>query len=233
MVDLFSGRDEGAPDWLSHTLVDQNRSAFDDPRLTLVHGDAFIEVERLAASDERFDVVIVDLPDPNHPDLNRLYSDYFYARVRAIMSPDGAIAVQSTSPYHAKEAFLSIGKTLAHAGFTVAQYHANVPSFGEWGWTLGTPTGKSASERIAALDVGETPDGWLDGAIIAAAFRFPPRYFDALPDIDINRLGSHVVFNYHQEAWEARRGAFHVPDPVTRAARESSPSPQSDSIDGP
>ena len=130
--------------------------------------------------DERFDVVIVDLPDPNHPDLNRLYSDYFYARVRAILSPDGAIAIQSTSPYHAKEAFLSIGKTVAHAGFTVSQYHANVPSFGEWGWTLGTPTGKSGPERIAALDVGETPDGWLDGTRIAAAFRFPPRYFDVV-----------------------------------------------------
>lgn len=213
VVDLFAGRDPQAPDWLSRALVAQNDDAFDDPRLTVVHGDAFIEVERLATNDERFDVVIVDLPDPNHPDLNRLYSDYFYARVKAILSPDGAIAIQSTSPYHAKEAFLSIGKTVAHAGFLVSQYHANVPSFGEWGWTLATPTGKSGQERIAALGVGETPDGWLDGARIAAAFQFPPRYFDALPDIEINRLGSHVVFNYHQEAWESRRGAFYVPGP--------------------
>ena len=213
VVDLFSGGDEDAPDWLSRALLDQNAGAFEDPRLTLIHGDAFIEVERLAGSEERFDVVVVDLPDPNHPDLNRLYSDYFYARVRAIMSPDGAIAIQSTSPYHAKEAFLSIGKTLEHAGFVVSQYHANVPSFGEWGWTLGTPTGKSGRERIAALGVGETPDGWLDGARIAAAFRFPPRYFDGLGDIEINRLGSHVVFNYHQQAWESRRGAFYVDGP--------------------
>ncbi|MCY3839191.1 MAG: hypothetical protein OXH09_11200, partial [Gammaproteobacteria bacterium] len=166
-------------------------------------------------------VVVVDLPDPNHPDLNRLYSDYFYARVRAILSPDGAIAIQSTSPYHAKEAFLSIGKTVSHAGFTVSQYHANVPSFGEWGWTLGTPTGKSGPERIAALGVGETPDGWLDGARIAAAFQFPPRYFDGLPDIEINRLGSHAVFNYHQEAWESRRGAFYVRDPLHGTSKVS------------
>lgn len=213
VVDLFRGRDQDAPDWLSRALVDQNAGAFEDPRLNLIHGDAFIEVERLAENEERFDVVVVDLPDPNHPDLNRLYSDYFYARVLAIMSPDGAIAVQSTSPYHAKEAFLAIGKTLAHAGFVVSQYHANVPSFGEWGWTLGVPTGKSGPERIAALDVGETPDGWLDGARIGAAFRFPPRYFDGLGDIEINRLGSHVVFNYHQEAWESRRGAFYVDAP--------------------
>ena len=214
VVNLFAGRDEDAPDWLSRALVEQNAGSFDDPRLTLILGDAFVEVERLAKSDERFDVVIVDLPDPNHPDLNRLYSDYFYARLRAILSPDGAIAIQSTSPYHAKEAFLSIGKTVSHAGFVVSQYHANVPSFGEWGWTLGTPTGKSGPERIAAQGGGETPDGWLDGARIAAAFLFPPRYFDVLSDIEINRLGSHAVFNYHQEAWESRRGAFYVRNPL-------------------
>ena len=233
VVDLFRGRDKDAPDWLRRALVDQNGGAFEDPRLTLIYGDAFIEVERLAQGEDRFDVVIVDLPDPNHPDLNRLYSDYFYARVKAIMSPDGAIAVQSTSPYHAKEAFLSVGKTLAHAGFTVSQYHANVPSFGEWGWALGTPTGMSAADRLDVLDIAETPDGWLDGAIIAAAFRFPPRYFATLPGIEINRLGSHVVFNYHQEAWESRRGAFYVPDPATRASQDPPPSPQIDSIDGP
>ena len=221
VVDLFAGRDADAPDWLSRALVEQNAGSFDDPRLTVIHGDAFIEVERLATDDERFDVVIVDLPDPNHPDLNRLYSDYFYARVRAILSPDGAIAIQSTSPYHAQEAFLSIGKTVAHAGFTVSQYHANVPSFGEWGWTLGTPAGKSGPERIAALGIGETPDGWLDGDRIAAAFQFPPRYFDLLPDIEINRLGSHAVFNYHQDAWESRRGAFYVRDPLHGTSKVS------------
>ena len=213
MLGLFAGRDGDAPRWLSRALTTRNDDAFDDPRLTVIEGDAFIEVERFAATDERFDVVVVDLPDPNHPDLNRLYSDYFYARVRAIMSPDGAIAVQSTSPYHAKEAFLSIGKTLSHAGFVVSQYHANVPSFGEWGWTLGTVTGKSGPQRIQALDVGETPDGWLDGPRIAAAFQFPPRYFDELPRIDVNRLGSHTVFNYHQDAWASRKGAFFVDYP--------------------
>jgi len=220
MVELFAGRDANAPDWLSRTLTEQNDNAFDDPRVTVIQADAFIEVEQLAASGRRFDVVVIDLPDPNHPDLNRLYSDYFYARVRALMSPDGAIAVQSTSPYHAKEAFLSIGKTLAHAGFVVSPYHANVPSFGEWGWTLGTLAGKSGRERISALDVGETPDGWLDGSRIDAAFEFPPRYLDELPAIGVNRLGTHVVFNYHQEAWESRRGAFHVPPPESARSPE-------------
>jgi len=92
---------------------------------------------------------------------------------------------------------------------------------------LGTVMGKSGRERMAALDIGVTPDGWLDGPGIDAAFRFPPRFFDEVPDIGINRLGSHTVFNYHQEAWESRQGAFHVPGPPAPESDASARRPRS------
>ena len=207
------GDEERAPAWLSRALLALNHGALADPRVQIIEGDAFIEVERLAALGERFDVVIADLPDPNHPDLDRLYSDYFYVRVRQLLSPDGAFVTQSTSAYHAKSAFLSIGKTLAHAGFDVEQYHANVPSFGEWGFSIGTVAskggrgGRPASVRIAAAQAA-IPDGWLDKEQIAAAFVFPVGFYDEAPDIRINRLGNHVVYNYHQQAWQRDRGVF-------------------------
>ena len=80
-----------------------------------------MEVESLVSQDQHFDVIIVDLPDPSHPDLNKLYSTYFYQRLGELLSGDGTIAIQSTSPYHAKKAFISIGKTLESAGFAVDQ----------------------------------------------------------------------------------------------------------------
>ena len=223
LLRLFRGEGEEAPAWLSRALVALNEHALVDPRVHIIKGDAFVEVERLSALGKRFDVVIADLPDPNHPDLNRLYSDYFYARVRQLLSPDGAFVTQSTSPYHAKAAFLSIGKTLAHAGFDVEQYHANVPSFGEWGFSVGTVAGKSgqagkpASVRIAAAKAA-VPDGWLDKAQIAAAFVFPTGFYEETPTIRVNRLGSHVVYDYHQQAWQRDRGVFFT----GRAAVDSS-----------
>ena len=208
LLRLFRGEDEAAPGWLSDALTGLNGGAFQDARATATVGDAFVEVERLAGEGARYDVVIADLPDPSHPDLDRLYSDYFYARVRQLLSPDGAFVTQSTSPYHAKAAFLAIGKTMAHAGFQVEQYHANVPSFGEWGWSIGTVGGRPASARIALAAPGATPDGWLDAAAIAAAFTFPAGFFDGVADIRINRLGEHAVYGYHQTAWQTLQGVY-------------------------
>ena len=213
LLRLFRGEDEAAPAWLSDALTTLNEGALQDARVRVIEGDAFVEVERFTASGERFDVVIADLPDPNHPDLSRLYSDYFYARIRQLLSPDGAFVTQSTSPYHARQAFLSIGKTAASAGFQVEQYRANVPSFGEWGFTIATlggkggPGGLPASARIAAADAA-IPDGWLTPAQVRASFAFPQGYYDELPSIRVNRLGSHAVYDYHQQAWRRDRGVF-------------------------
>ncbi len=230
LLRLFRGADADAPAWLGRTLTALNENAFEDSRVRVIEADAFVEVERLAAAGERFDVVVADLPDPSHPDLNRLYSDYFYARVRQLLSPDGAFVTQSTSPFHAKAAFLSIGKTLAAAGFQVEQYRANVPSFGEWGWSLGIPigklgiAGKPATLRIAEADVTATPDGWLDGAQIQAAFAFPRGFFDDLDAIRVNRIGSHAVYDYHQQAWRQYQGVFFTGSTGSTGSTESTDS---------
>ena len=212
LLRLFRGEDPESPGWLNTALTDLNEHAFDDPRLEVIEGDAFIEVERLAADGRRYDVVVADLPDPSHPDLNRLYSDYFHGRIRQLLSPDGTFVTQSTSPFHATEAFLSIGKTMASVGFEVEQYHANVPSFGQWGWSIGTMRGLPASARIDALDEPALPDGWLDTAQIAAAFALPAAVAKRSDSIAINRLGSHVVFTYHQRAWREQKGTFFAGD---------------------
>lgn len=41
---------------------------------------------------ERYDVVIVDVPDPSTSQLNRFYTAEFYAEVRRILTPDGVLA---------------------------------------------------------------------------------------------------------------------------------------------
>lgn len=85
-----------------------------------------------------FDVILVDLPDPSSVELAKLYSREFYRDLGRLLSRDGVMTVQATSPYHAKEAYLCILRTLRSAGFSVIPYQDNVPSFGAWGWALAT-----------------------------------------------------------------------------------------------
>ncbi|QYK04328.1 polyamine aminopropyltransferase [Shewanella zhangzhouensis] len=203
LVRLFQSPADDMPPRLSNTLLTQNAGALQDPRLTLMFDDAFNGVDRLIEAGRHFDVVIVDLPDPSHPDLSKLYSDLFYRKLKELLSHDGAIAIQSTSPWHATRAFLSVGNTLASAGFNIARYHQNVPSFGEWGWTLGTLSGNAKTKVMAAKPI---PHTWLSKEMINGAFAFPPGFEERAGAVDINRFGSQVIYQYHQEAWQEESG---------------------------
>ncbi len=190
-------------------LLALNKNAFSDKRVQVEIGDAFVELDAFINQGRTFDAIIIDLPDPNHPDLNKLYSTQFYAKTLRLLAGDGAIGIQSSSPYHAKNAFLSIGKTVKHAGYAnVEQYHTNVPSFGEWGWTIATPRGKKASHRIDELEKLPIDDDWITKEIITGAFTFNKGFYDSLDDILVNRLHSSTVYEYHREGWARENGVF-------------------------
>jgi spermidine synthase len=83
-----------------------------------------------------YDVVIVDFPDPRSIELCKLYSKEFYLKLRRVLATHGVAAIQSTSVYYSREAYLMVGRTIEDAGFSVLRYHHDVPSFGDWGWHL-------------------------------------------------------------------------------------------------
>lgn len=208
LIDLFSGQAEVDPH-LSQQLTELNQQAFADPRVQVIIGDAFIEIDSLLKQGKLYDSIIIDLPDPSHPDLNKLYSDFFYRKVARLLHGDGSMMVQSTSPYHAKNAFISIGKTVEAAGFAhVEQLRQNVPSFGEWGWTLAVKTGQKPSQRIKNLIEWPLPDPWLNRELILASFIFPNHYYHDKSMIKINYLGSSVLFHYHHQAWQQDQGLY-------------------------
>ncbi|MEM9101580.1 MAG: polyamine aminopropyltransferase [Pseudomonadota bacterium] len=187
---------------LKARLVKQNEKAFSDARVELQVSDAFIGIEQLQNSSKKFDAVIIDLPDPSHPDLNKMYTVHFYRNIYKTIAADGVLVVQSTSPFHAREAFISIGKTIKAAGFSdVEQYRQNVPSFGEWGWSIAVKQGKSAYQRISTFDKLPINDEWVNLPLIKAAFQFPQSFYDDVDSIEINRLGFGTVYQYHHEGW--------------------------------
>jgi spermidine synthase len=197
---------------LANQIVKLNQGSLSDPKVKLIYNDAFIAIDQLLAEGQVFDAIIVDLPDPSHPDLNKLYSVNFYARLKQLLSGDGLMSVQSTSPYHAKEAFIAIGKTVNAANFShVQQYHDNIPSFGEWGWTIAAKQGASPLTRLKKLDALQQKNfinkqNWLTLDMVKGAFDFPMQFYQNKSAVPINYLGSHAIYQLHQNAWRDQQG---------------------------
>ena len=145
-------------------LRDLNRRSMEDPRVEIVAADAFTWLRTVS---ERFDVVIVDLPDPDSEDLAKLYSVEMYGMIAGrALAPGGRVVVQSGSPYFAPEAYWSIERSLRVAGLKTVPYHVDVPSFGDWGFHL-------AARAAPALEVrAPQPLRFLDAGVLRAATVF-------------------------------------------------------------
>lgn len=207
LIKLFSETDDMTD--YQQALVALNQHAFEDERLTVINGDAFIEVSHLVEANVLFDTIIVDLPDPSHPDLDRLYTDHFYSRLKSLLSGNGVLVIQSTSPYHAKKAFISIGKTVEAVGFKgVQQYRQNIPSFGEWGWTIATNNEKPVRQALIELETLPVDHQWLTRDLLIAAFEFPANFYANKAKIEVNHLGTNRIYRYHDEAWRGDLGIY-------------------------
>lgn len=160
-------------------ISELNEHALSSDRVTIINMDAY---EYLEKCDKKYDVVIVDLPDPNNEALAKLYSNVFYRLCGQVLNPGGVINVQSTSPYYATKSFWCVTKTLESEGFTVAPYHLQVPAFGDWGFNLAVKSdndylideGASSEEVMMVADSSEN--------------KVDPEYAQVQGKIDISRI---------------------------------------------
>lgn len=110
-----------------------NNHALDNPKVSVIHDDAYIYLEK---NTNLFDIIIIDLPDPNNDALNKLYTTSFYRLVKNNLNSDGVMVTQSSSPFYTNRAFWCINKTIAQEFECVVPYHVYVPSFGDWGFNM-------------------------------------------------------------------------------------------------
>lgn len=201
LENLFYGKD-GSQVNLNFILLNEN--AFNDERVNFVFGDAYTNIEKMVYKNKQFDVIIVDLPDPSHPDLNKLYSKRFYSMLRELLTDGGAISIQSSSPYSSKSAFISIGKTLEASGFYTQQYQHNIPSFyGQWGWTIGTKYLPYAKERLSRIEKLPVYDEWLNKEKMLSTFSFGENYYKNIDKVKVNTVDNNATYNYYRQAWES------------------------------
>ncbi len=171
-----------------------NEGSLESERLTVVNDDAYRYLEE---SEEMYDVILIDLPDPNNDALNKLYTNVFYRLCRNHLTQDGVLAVQSTSPYYATKAYWCVAKTLESEGFYVDSYHLQVPAFGDWGFHMASMQELSDEYEI------EVETKYLTEETIPALFAFGKDEINT--DVQINSLSHPMLIQYYSEAvrnWE-------------------------------
>ena len=185
-------------------FLELNRGALDDPRVRVVNQDAYAFLRDDATL---FDVILVDLPDPKTVELARLYSREFYALATRHLSRGGVLATQATSPFFARQAFLSILKTVRAAGLTAVAYRNHVPTLGEWGWVLGVNapqwTPETLKQRLLAADYSQVETRFLNRDAVVSMLHFGKGVFDGLEDIAVNDGLDLALYQYYKQgAWD-------------------------------
>jgi spermidine synthase len=168
-----------------------NQGALRSPRVRVQNRDAF---QALRQSNETFDVIILDFPDPSGYAVGKLFSLELYRTLTERLAPEGAAVVQATSPLFARGSYWTIVSTLEAAGLSVLPYHGFVPSFGEWGFVL-------AARRRLARPVLRAPAvlDFLTPQLLEKSFAFPPDM--ARVAAPVNRLDNQALVSLYVEEW--------------------------------
>jgi len=171
-----------------------NAGSLRSPKLQIVNTDAFQWLQGDGASEpEMFDVIIVDFPDPTNFSIGKLYTNSFYSLLSQRLSASGYAVIQTTSPLVARQSFWTVATTIESVGLRATPYHANVPSFGEWGYIIAShrpwrvPTHLPAGLRYLSLQT------------LPLLFDFPVDM--ARVPTDVNRLSNQVLVTSYGQEW--------------------------------
>ena len=182
-------------------FVQLNGHSLQNPKVKVYNQDAFKFIEN---SSEIYDLVIIDLPDPNNPSLGKLYSTEFYKLIQKRLAAGGVLVSQSTSPYYAPKAFWCIHQTLESVFDTTIPYQVYVPSFGQWGFNiaLNSPHLPYTTERIKER-IPYTQLKFLNPKTVDALFHFDEDSKE-IP-VETNKLINQVLVRYYEKSWDKAR----------------------------
>lgn len=183
-----------------------NKNSLRNPKTTVVNDDAWKHLE----NDEKlYDVIIIDLPDPDNLTLSRLYSRTFYRLLSHKLSHGGIIVTQATSPLYSHKAYWCIYNTFRsvknplYANSTATEthrleveaYHTYVPSFGQWGFVMAS----TAPILWNSIDL-KVPARFLDNEFVKTLNVFPEDM--EFVDTEINSIDTHIIKSYYEEGWD-------------------------------
>jgi spermidine synthase len=160
-----------------------HRGAFDDPRLQVHVGDGF---EFTRSTGETFDLIVLDLTDPDTP-AARLYTPEFFQMARRALAPGGAITLHLGSPIYQPQRVSQLLADL-HSVFPIVRpMGLFIPLYGAyWGLAVVSDTldvcavaPEVVEQRLAQRRIGDLR--LYNPAMHSALFALPNFYRELLP----------------------------------------------------
>ncbi len=152
-----------------------HKGAFNDPRLEVSIGDGF---EFVKSTTERFDMIVLDLTDPDTPAFH-LYSEQFFRMCQRILRPGGMLTLHLGSPVYQAETVRKNTANLRKVFRHVAPMSLFIPLYGSL-WCLAvasdtvdprTTTADVIAQRMSERRVGDLR--YYHPALHSALFALP------------------------------------------------------------
>jgi spermidine synthase len=166
-----------------------NEHSFSAPRVHVINADAF---RWLDSNPDRYDFIVADFPDPTNYSLGKLFTTTFYRLAAKHLSAAGLLVVQSTSPLFARQSYWCIVETVKQAGLRTYPYHLYVPSFGEWGFVIGSQVPYEPPQQL--------PPGLRFLSNVRELFDFPNDMRPVL--VEANHLNDQILVRYYEREWK-------------------------------
>ena len=114
-----------------------HKGSLDDPRLDIRIGDGF---EYVRSSTERFDMIVLDLTDPDTPAFH-LYSEEFFRMCQRCLKPGGMLTLHLGSPVYQPETVRKNAANLRRVFKHVAPLSLFIPLYGsQWCLAIASDT---------------------------------------------------------------------------------------------
>lgn len=186
-----------------------NKNSMRSEKVTVVNTDAY---DYIKDSEELYNTIIIDLPDPKDSDLGKLYSKEFYMMIKKRLAVDGIIVTQATSPFFARQVFWCIHNTCSAVFEKTIAYNVYVPSFGQWGFVMcfndlaiqEVNTDSVINKLNQALEKSNYLElRYLDANFLSSLFVFDKDTEKI--DTDTNFINNQVIINYYEKSIESWR----------------------------
>jgi spermidine synthase len=172
-------------------LTELNHKSLLSSKVKIHNLDAFVW---LKTNKEKFDLIVIDFPDPSNYSVGKLYSTTFYKELYKSMEEEGLAVIQSTSPYVAPNSFWCIYNTIQEVGFSPKPYHVFIPSFGDWGYVMLNKTNSWQKHQKLASDLR-----FVDDKSFEQLSWFPKDIQHR--KTELNKLNNQALVHYFEKEW--------------------------------